>query len=205
MFSTWDSRGAVSHITALLKATGCVSFGCTSGLFLQARTAQWDSSGGVRAFWTFCRKGLLTAGSTPIAWIVDGRGLDLESLAQGFDKHLQPFCLAIGRINGSSVGYQTDADGPTIAKPTLAGNRGQLFLPFFCRLYLTVFAAAAVTQTEVAIDILRRYKAVGRGQLIYTAVIGSAVVDFDAVPSAYRWGGSGKNGVFDRVETLIRP
>jgi len=161
--------------------------------------------GGIRADWAFCREERLAAASTPIAWIVDGRGLDLKSLAQSFDKHLQPFYLAIGGISDSSVGDQTDTNGPTVAKPALAGNCGQLFLPFFCRLYFAVLAAAAVTQTEMAIDILMCCQAVGRGQLLYTAGAGSTVVDFDTVPSACGLGGSGKNGIFDRVETLIRP
>lgn len=103
------------------------------------------------------------AASPPIAWIIDGRRFDLESLAQGFDKHLEPFYLAISGVSDSSVGDQAYTDGPPVAKPALARSRGQLFLPSFGCLYLAVAAAIAIAQTEVAIELVGIRHAVGRG------------------------------------------
>ena len=76
-----------------------------------------------RVDWVFCREGRLTAASTPIAWIVDGRRLYLESLAQSFDKYLKSFYLAIGGVSDSSISDEANTDGPAVAKPTLARNR----------------------------------------------------------------------------------
>lgn len=81
---------------------------------------------------------------SPIVWVVDGFRPNAELFAQSIQERFQPFYLAIGQVSGFAVSYNADSDSLTAAVPGAAGDERPLSLPFFCWLYLSVFAAKTV-------------------------------------------------------------
>ena len=88
---------------------------------------------------------------TPIAWIVDRVGLDVEFLAEIFYKYLHSLDLTVCRKDGFTVSDDADANGPATAIPRVVRDGRPLFLPYFCGLDFTVSPAVAVAQTKMAI------------------------------------------------------
>ncbi len=89
-------------------------------------------------------------------------------------------------MGGFTVGYNAEAYSSSAAVPGSAGYYRPLSLPFFGWLYLTIAVAEPVADNKVAVDILRTCQAVQRGQLLYVASFGGAIVNFDAIPAAGR-------------------
>jgi len=116
---------------------------------------------------------------------MDGFGFDWKLFTQPFDQYLHPLYLTIGRMRGLAVGDDTNSDCLVGAIPSAAGDSRPLFLPSFCRLYLTVAAPETVTQTEVAVDIIWIGQAVERSQLLYVAGLSAAIEYFDAIPPCW--------------------
>jgi len=136
----------------------------------------------------------------PIAGIVDGFGLNIELSAQSLYQRLRPFYLEVSRANGFAISYNTNADSLTGAIPGSAGYYRPLSLPLFCWLYLAIAATEAIAYAEVAVDILRTCQAVQRGQLLYVAGFGAAIVNFDTVPAAGELSRSRFDSFFDGVK-----
>ena len=97
---------------------------------------------------------------SPAVWVVDGFTPDGKLLGKFFDQHLYAFYLTIGWANGFSVRYYANADSPALAVPGAARDCRVLSLPSFCRLYLSVAPAEAVTYTEVVVGVFRICQAV---------------------------------------------
>lgn len=53
----------------------------------------------------------------PVAWIIDGVGVDAEPSAEGFEQRFGSFFLAVGRVGGFGVGYDADSYGLSGAVP----------------------------------------------------------------------------------------
>ena len=132
----------------------------------------WETTGGLDRF------------SPPIAGVVNGLGVDSKLFTQPLNQYLHPLYLAVGWMCGFAVGDDTNPDCLAGAIPGSAGYGRPLFLPSFRCLYLTVGAPETITQTEVAVDIIRIGEAAERGQLLYVAGLCAAVEDLDTIPPA---------------------
>jgi len=82
---------------------------------------------------------------SPIAWVGDGFGSNAKLSAQFVQKCFYSLYLRVCQGHGFAVGYNADTYGLTGAVPGRARYEGPLSFPLFCCLYLSVFAAAAVT------------------------------------------------------------
>jgi len=100
---------------------------------------------------------------SPITWVIDGLGANVELSAQLFYQCLCPFYLEVGWAGGFTVGYNAEAYSSSTAVPGSAGYYRPLSLPFFGWLYLTIAVAEPVADNKVAVDILRTCQAVQRG------------------------------------------
>jgi len=139
----------------------------------------------------------------PVAGVENIFRLNDKLSGQRLCQRLYPFYLAVCWPDGFVIGYNAYADGLTAAVPGLSWYDRPLSLPFFGWLYLAIIGTEAVTDNEVAVEVLRTGQAAERSKLFDVSGFGGTIVDFDTVPAIMRLGSLGRDSFFDRVETII--